>query len=81
MVVIDGDPCKNFNFGSTIGATLGGAATGAGGVYFSPLGKVLGEGVATSIGAAITSGPAIGLPAIGGTLGARQPATNCGCGG
>jgi hypothetical protein len=63
-----GKNCKSINWGSAAGAVVGGAMAGWGTGVFSGLSEVFGEWGATSIGAAITAGPAIGLPAIGATL-------------
>ena len=76
-----GTRCKPFNYGSTVGAVVGGAFAGAGGaaVSLSAEGIAESERAITAAGAAITSGPAIFPPVIGAKLGERGKPADCGC--
>jgi RHS repeat-associated protein len=65
-----GGPCKPINWGSTIGAVLGGAVSGAGGSALGQLGAAAGlPEVPATIGATtITAPPGVFLPATGAAL-------------
>lgn len=82
LIASHGDECKSINWGSTAGAVAGGAIGGAGGSALGALGEAAGlsEGVSTTFGAALTSGPSVFLPGIGGAISdSLSTPEKCGC--
>jgi len=80
MIGAGGDKCKRINWGSTIGAIVGGGVAGAGGAALGALGAAAGlaEGPVAIGGAVVTSVPATALPGIGANLWPVD-APACGC--
>ena len=64
-VAISQDPCKTYNYGSTIGAALAGAISGYGTALLAPWSQVLGEWTSTTLANIFLAPPSIIFSTIG----------------